>query len=425
MLRGISLKDKMELYVKFLIAFLMIFIPCRNALELSLGTYIKLIPDFLILLLFLVFLVYKKGRVDFKVYDFIILLFWGIGFVNTVVFQGVSLYTYIFAVRSAMVYYILFFVIRNFEFNNKYILLLTKILRYTTYVLFVLAIIEKIGNKTVLFPQSVAESIIYADNFARVYSMFFNPNTYGAFLVISFFVVIHYEKNVKDMVIYKITTLTSLLLSMSRSAILIFIVSLIAYGLVFKRKMLLNKKFIIHILVVLLASVVVYTVCEKATELVWYSDNGNSTTVYDRMEELKGKEIVEQSNAVGRLFYVKTGLKIFRDYPLLGTGFGTYGSAASMSWEPPLYEKYDLEYGFYSDNEYIKDLVETGIIGIVLLLAFCGSIIYAYRYNFFCVCLCVIFVWFGLFYNVLEVQIVSFLLWGFLGMLPQKQEKVY
>lgn len=422
MLKVASFKEKMEWYAKFLVAFLLIFIPCRNALELCLGTYVKVIPDVLILVLMLIFFVYKKGRVEFKIYDFIILLFLGLGFVNSVILNGISLYTYVFAVRSTMVYYILFFVIRNFEFDNKYIVLLTKILRYITYVLFVFGVIEKIGNKTVLFPQSVADNIIYADNFARVYSMFFNPNTYGAFLVLAFFVVIHYEKNSKDMVLYKIVTVASLLLSMSRSAILIFVIGLMAYGIVFKREMLLKKKFILHLLLILLSGILVYATCEKVTELLWYSEEEGTTTVYDRLEELHGEEIVAESNAVGRLFYVKTGLKIFKAHPLLGTGFGTYGSAASMSWEPPIYDKYGLEYGFYSDNEYIKDLVETGLVGILLLMAFCGSIIYAYRHNFFCVCLCVIFCWFGLFYNVLEVQIVSFLLWGVLGILSKEQK---
>lgn len=423
MLDAACVKRQLERYIKFLVIFLTIFIPCRNALELCMGTVVKLIPDILVLLLLLWFFLCKRGRVEFKLYDLILLLFLGLEFLNTVIFQGIGLYTYIFAVRSSMMYYILFFVIRNYEFDNKFMLLFAKVLRYITYILFVLGVIEKVGNKMILFPESVAESIIYADNYARVYSMFFNPNTYGAFLVLSFFLVIYYEKNAKDMTIYKIVVLVSLMLSMSRSAILIFAVGLIVYGIAFKRKILLNKKTVFDVLVIFLASVLIYAVCEKTTEWVWHSENGSSTTVYDRLEDLHGKEIINESNAVGRLFYVKTGLKIFKDYPVLGTGFGTYGSAASMSWKPPLYEKYDLDYGFYSDNEYIKDLVETGIVGIILLLAFCGSVIYSYRHNFFCVFVCLVFLWFGLFYNVLEVQIISFLMWGILGMLSKKQKK--
>lgn len=427
MLNNESMKTKLEWYAKFLLIFLVIFIPSRNVLELCLGTYIKIVPDVLILFLFFAFCIYKKGKIQLKSYDLIFALFFIVAFINTIVFQKIGLYIYIFEVRSVIVYYILFFVIRNLEFNKKYILLLTKIFRYITYVLFVMGVIEKISNKTLLFPESVADSIIYADNFARVYSLFFNPNTYGAFLVLSFFIVLYYEKEPKKIFIYEIVVFTSLLLSMSRSSILIFAIGLVVYGVCVKGKGLLNKRLFIHALIVVLASGILYGICEKTTEWIWTrgeNNPGHTTNVYDRFEDLKGEEIVSKSNTDGRIYYIKTGLKIFREYPVLGTGFGTYGSAASMNWEPPLYEKYELKYGFYSDNEYIKDLVETGILGLILLGMFCVTLMYDYRHKTFAMFLCIIVLWFGLFYNVLEVQIVAFLLWGVLGIQAKDKDVI-
>lgn len=432
-------REKFELgitwYVKILIVFLMFFIPSRNILELWAGTYIKVVPDLLILLLLLLYIVYEKGRINIKLYDVLIALFLLIAFINTVIIQKISMYIFIFEVRSIMVYYILFFVIRNFNFSCQYLSILTRCIRYITYILFLLGIIEKVSCKTVAFPASVAKSIIYADNFARVHSMFFNPNTYGAFLVLSFFFVIYYEKNGKKLLLYEIVMVTSLLLSMSRSSILILLIGLIAYCLILKKYLLAKiKKIIVQILIVCLCSMTIYSICEVASahfrdiianegNAIVYDKTQGHTTLYDRMEELRSQEIVDNSNVDGRLFFVKTGLKVFRDYPVLGTGFGTYGSAASMNWSPPIYEKYQLTYGFYSDNEYIKDLVETGIVGVIILILFCGSIIYSYRTKWFCVFYCIIIGWFGLFYNVLEVQIAAFLLWILLGMNGTKYEK--
>lgn len=443
------LRTKYELFMKGILLFLLLFIPFRNVLEIFIGTYVKLIPDMAILLLVVFFPVLYKEKIRIKLYDICIGLFLVVVFVNTVFVQGIDLTIYIFEVRSIMVYYLLFFVIRNFEFSLRYKLLICKIIRYITYVLLVLGVIEKLSRKTLLFPKNIAESIIYEDNFARVYSMFFNPNTYGAFLVLSFFIVIYFEKS--KLLLYKITVIVSLLLSMSRSSILLFAFFLILYLIVIERKMILkNKKRLCEqALLIVCVSLLCYAACEYATDKIstavqekenelalneeYVADTSEAaeetveeeqtTTVYDRMGELNTEEIIEQSRTDGRLFFLEKGLEIFKEYPILGTGFGSYGSAASMNWEPPLYEQYELSYGFYADNEYIKDLVETGILGCLILGAFLSSILYDYRNKRFVVLFCIGIGWFGLFYNVFEVQIVAYLLWLLLGMEGRKNEE--
>ena len=146
------------------------------------------------------------------------------------------------------------------------------------------------------------------------------------------------------------------------------------------------------------------------------------TTMFDRLKEMNSEEIVEQSNLVGRIFIVKTGIQIWKDNAILGTGFGTYGSGASMAWIPEIYEQYGIPAGCYSDNEYIKDIVETGSVGFLLLCLFLVSILYEQRKKTLNILICIMVGWFGLFYNVFEVQIVAFLLWGYLGVLNQNKE---
>ena len=416
---------KLHICIKGLIIFLLIFIPFRNVLELLFGMYVKMIPDIAIAFLILVFLINRKGKILIQIQDIIIMVFWIIAFINTVIVKKFDIMVFIFEVKSVMLYYMFYFVVRNYDFTEKYKYNITKILRYITYVLFAFAVIEKIFQKEILFPKTIAESIIYADNYARVYSLFFNPNTYGAFLVISFFVVCYFSEERKSLFIYKIIAITSILFSMSRSSILIFILGIGAYLLVFSRK---NKTFlkdIVQTIFVVIISISLNSICES---IILYFNEQNikeesiveptvedNVTLNDRMQELSSDEIIEASNADGRLFVLKNGIEIFKDYPILGTGIGTYGSAASMNWNPPLYEKYNLPYGFYADNEYIKDLVESGIVGCLIFGIFLGVILWKNKKEYFNLLLCIIVGWYGLFFNVFEVQIISYLLWVILG----------
>ncbi len=47
-----------------------------------------------------------------------------------------------------------------------------------------------------------------------------------------------------------------------------------------------------------------------------------------RMTEAFNKETIQKSTEWGRLYIVKQGFEIFMDYPIIGTGFGTYGDSS-------------------------------------------------------------------------------------------------
>ena len=63
---------------------------------------------------------------------------------------------------------------------------------------------------------------------------------------------------------------------------------------------------------------------------------------------------------------------------MIGTGFGTFGSAASLMITPDIYSKYNLSSDFYSDNEYIKVVVEAGIVGTIAFGLFILSLLYEF-----------------------------------------------
>ena len=58
------------------------------------------------------------------------------------------------------------------------------------------------------------------------------------------------------------------------------------------------------------------------------------------------------------------------DYPIIGTGFGTYGDSASLSYQSPIYEKYRITTEIYSDNQYIQIITQTGTLRCYFICSF-------------------------------------------------------
>ena len=152
----------------------------------------------------------------------------------------------------------------------------------------------------------------------------------------------------------------------------------------------------------------------KVLEDVRNSLDMSASTRFNEMKE--DKMLTADYN--GRLFAVKKAAEIVADHPLTGAGIGTFGSAASLTWTPPTLEQYELRESFYADNQYACVLAETGAVGMVLFLLFLFGTLWHYRKSLLQVLVCCIIGWFGLFYNILEVQIGAFLLWSILSFWP-------
>ena len=85
----------------------------------------------------------------------------------------------------------------------------------------------------------------------------------------------------------------------------------------------------------------------------------------DRFDEIGDDKLYTKENN-GRLFAVDLAFRIWKDYPVFGTGYGTFGTSASLTWVPDIYYDYDMLEGFYADNQFACVLVETGVVGFVL-----------------------------------------------------------
>lgn len=423
-----------------LILFLCVFIPFRSPISDLTASAAKLIPDLLIIGLLIWYAIEIRFRFDFKIQDILFISYVGVSAVTTVFFNDVPLGILLMQIRSISVNYLIYFVVRNFNYGKKEFIMMVKVLQIVTYVLFAFAVVEKITSKSVLFSQEVAMGIIYPSNFARVYSLLYNPNTYGLFLSVAFFTSAYksFFLGIKNNIAFYIVSITSIFMSMSRSTLIIICVGIVVFlALLLMSKSAKKdwKRVIVRTVIVVVAVGVITNVLSIGTTI--YYDNvinnnegvseqlstvakdsmGLSTA--DRLSEMRDDEIYENSATNGRIFSVTTGLKIFRKYPIFGTGFGTYGSGASLNWNngkgPATYEEFGVFYPFYSDNEYIKVLVENGLVGALLFVAFLIFVLKASLKNSLKFFMCILMAWYGMFYNVMEIQVGTMLFWSILA----------
>ena len=134
----------------------------------------------------------------------------------------------------------------------------------------------------------------------------------------------------------------------------------------------------------------------------------------DRFSEL-GTDVLYSQYTNMRIQSVITALEVAAKQPLFGSGYGTYGSSASLTWEVPHYKDLGLYNGFYADNQYACVVAETGFAGLLVFMAFLLTTLWQYRKNLLKLLACLIIGWFGIFYNILEIQIGAMLLWSILS----------
>ena len=425
---------------KYLLLFLAIFIAFRELIALYAGSFIKFLQDVLVWRELLLVLIKNKFKLNLKLYDYFFIGFIVIGFLSCLI-NSVSFLAFALQVRSISTMYALFYVLRNINIEKKDYKNIVSVLMVVDSIIIVLSIIEFFSDKTILFPKVWAENIYYASNFERTYSLMNNPNTFGIFTFMVMFLVYFINKDSfsKKYFGYYVLSFLGIILSASRSTLLVvflFILFLI-YESIKKRSC---YNLIWFIILIVLSFGIVYSF-EKIklkmeimniVEIPNKKPNGNSGnhipdsgktdnainpppgfTLIDRIKETTSGTTAANSKVNGRIYIIKKGLVIFKDYPIIGTGFGTFGSAASRMVTPDIYSKYDLNTSFYSDNEYIKVVVETGIVGTIIYGLFILSLLYELLKTKSCykLFMFVVFLFIGMFYNVFEMQVLCFVLY--------------
>lgn len=426
---------------KYLLLLLAIFIPFRELIALYAGSFIKFLPDVLVWGELLLVLINNKFKLNLKLYDYFFIGFIIIGFFSCLL-NSVSFLSFALQARSIGTMYALFYVIRNINIEKNDYKTIVNVLMSVNIVIIIFAILEFFTDKTLFFPKIWAENINFVSNFERTYSLMDNPNTFGIFTFMVLFLVYFANKDSfsKKYFGYYILSFLGIILSASRSTLLVvclFILFLI-YESIKKRSC---YNLLWFVILIVLSFGIVYSF-EKiklkmeimnSTEIPNKKPNGNSSdcvsdgeindnivkpitpgfTLLDRIKETTSGTTAANSKVNGRLYIIKKGLVIFKDYPMIGTGFGTFGSAASKMITPDIYSKYNLSSNFYSDNEYIKVVVETGIIGTIIFGLFILSLFYEFfkTKSYYKLFIFIVFLFIGMFYNVFEMQVMCYVLY--------------
>ncbi|EYE87637.1 hypothetical protein Q428_12245 [Fervidicella metallireducens AeB] len=394
----------------YVILFLFAFIPFRELLALYISPAIKLIPDILVIGLFLYEFFRYKGFKKINGIDLSYALFLAVAFISTML-NKVGIKSFLVEARSISVLYLVYFLLRDKNLPREMFFKLRSVLIVDMYVLVICSLVEKLSSKMWLFPYQWYFGRPFGSNLPRVYSFFNNPNTFGAFIILSIITMMVYDvKYEKTSKLFYFTSFLGLALTVSRSSILALFIAFVILAFVIK-----DKKFKATVLILLVLSIPCYLAVDFAASKI--NLNMQRNNLLDRFGEMAGDKIYENSSEDGRIYSVKTGIKVFSEHKLLGSGFGTYGDAASLILGSPIYEKYGIRENFYSDNEYIKVIAETGVIGTLSYALFIISIIFATykKRNVLTFTLLVMLLFMGLFYNIFEIQIISLFFWFWFG----------
>ena len=386
----------------YLALFLTVFIPFREIIaHLTFGA-VKFIPDIFIWSYALILAVKNRFRLRLKTYDFAFASFILCGFISTLI-NSSSLLAFGLQVRSIGTMYLFFYVLRCVNFEQKQYEIIGKVLMAVVSLLFLFVVVEFLGDKTVLFPYEWSTSIIYASNFVRTYSMMNNPNTFAFFCFVVMLFVYYNNRNQQKMIYYIFygIVILAILLSASRSTVIVIAV----FYLFILLKSIKEKEFkgFVKMAAVVVVATIVLFCLDQCKSVIWDSSDSGMAIV-DRFEEVQDDEIIEHSNTNGRIFVIKKGLQIFADHPVFGTGFGTYGSAGSRMVTPELYSEYELSHDLYADNEYIKVIVETGVLGVLFYAVFVLSLFKSCFKDIYKMIVFIVFMFIGMFYNIFEIQ---------------------
>lgn len=374
--------------------FLLISIVSFRPFLIELNPGLKITGDFIILALLLsVIFLHRKHLATLFKFEPLELAFFAFLAVGTIsaLLTGVGLASIIIQIRAYVLFYIVYYVVKRLEFSPHFIkrgLLFTFLIGI---VLSLQGIVEKISDKTLLMPEAWTQWTLSETNAIRVYGLLKGPNELALYLIISFILslyLLHQYAGFKKVMIYVGLSIigTTFLLTYSRGAFLAVLVFLILYVICFR-----NIKRLVPIILIGLTSVVFFFGINQAATMYEQSQSVNedhheaksqsehqqkkkkkkeNDQGYKRYTQAFSKETVKESSSFGRVYFVKKAVEVFKDHPVIGTGFGTFGGAATLAHSSPIYKDYNIGFDFYSDNQYILTLTETGIIGVIILFVF-------------------------------------------------------
>lgn len=332
--------------LKFLSLFLILIFPLGELSRFELKNGINFtLNDTVVIVLFIVWFILNLKKK--KVVNYLLLkpitLFIIIALLSLIVNikslnQSELMISFLYLLRWVL-YSSIYFIISGFDFSFK-----QKIIKLMIFI----GAVFVIGGYIQYFFYSNLGNLYYLgwdNHMHRIFSSFFDPNFAGAFFVLYLFLVssIFIEKlktknqKIKFLFFFlMILTLVAILLTYSRSALLMFLTGSVVFLILVKK-----KKLIFLITGILLLAFLVFS-------KNFYIENIN---------------LLRTASSKARIDSLSNAVKIIRDHPILGVGFNAY--------------KYtQIKYGFReennaktshadagTDNSFLFILATTGVIG--------------------------------------------------------------
>ncbi len=224
-----------------------------------------------------------------------------------------------------------------------------KILIYSGIILAILGLLQFIFIPNLIFLQQYG----WDPHYFRAVSTFLDPNFLGAYLGLTLLLILKNPQKIfsqKLQIIFFILVYFCLLLTFSRSAILLLGVGLLTFSILSR-----SIKY----------ALLTFLLCLGF---------GISFYIYTQLVSIP-RGINRQESASFRISTWQDGIKIFQSSPIFGVGFNSYRYALIKLYPSPSSENFTNSHGASTnDSSLLFILATTGILGFLTYLFFLGSI---------------------------------------------------
>ncbi len=432
------------------IFFLLFYYPMRSFLV-EVNPSLKLVGD-LVIVVVLLRIVWASRRdlkslFRFEPFEWAFIAFLLVGSISGFM-TGVSIGAIIFQLRAFVITFLLLYIVKRLHITKEDIFRFLAVTVVVALLIIVQGLVEKLSMRSAWMPERWINRQLSPNNASRIYGLLNNPNVlavYLSFAGMAGYVLREYFAKQRmwkyTLSIFLIALSGVWILTFSRGTWIAYVVGIVTYFLITRR-----FKFIVHSLMYI-ALGFVFVVTPVTYSAQWISEN---TTIGDfertgtpedfgesiaevekaRIKETFDEGTLEKSRTTGRLFIVDKGFEVFLDYPILGSGFATFGDSASKSYSSPIYEQYGIDVNIYSDNQYIQIIAQTGAVGVLLFAVFLLGMLWTfwkYRRDFYIAlpmfAILMATYWSGLIYNIWEDKTFTMYFYIVLGVLLSRAKE--
>lgn len=381
-------------FPKYAILLLIIYFPLRPFL-IEFNPSLKGIGDAVIIFIFLRVLFDNRKQwrqlIKFNVFEWGFFLFCVVGSISAYL-TGVGVTAIVFQLRAFLITYLLFFSIKHLSITKQDVRTFLWTSFYIAIIVCIHGLIEKLSLRNWLLPDTWLSLPLSETNKIRIYGMLGNPNVLAIYLTFVIFLSYYLKRQLEGKLVWLlngglILFLGVFIFTYSRGTWISVLLGLVTYLFLTKNWRML-RSFLVGIV---LSVIVIYIPVNSAVSYIEETNfavereherEKKRSDLGSRLSETFNDDTLDLSRNSGRLYFISKGLEVFRDHPIIGTGFGTFGDSATKSYSSPIYDEYEIKRDFYSDNQYIQIIVQTGSVGVLLFATFLlGMFFYTYKYR--------------------------------------------